>query len=189
MSPDEVVKYHKNRAVTLGNMIKRYGVKDGAARYANYCEVQSYAGTSKEYFIDKYGKLAGISKYLEVNEKKALGSKKRTDMLPFSGISQQLFEKIATVESRYGENEWFIRDRETGCIYFADFTNLKTKKIIEFYGDYWHANPMKYLPDHVFDFDIHVNMAILSWYKKQRLLIYWLLYDFNGEFHGRISIE
>lgn len=28
--------------------------------------------------------------------------------------------------------------------YFYDFTDLSSKKIIEFNGDYWHGNPEKY---------------------------------------------
>jgi very-short-patch-repair endonuclease len=34
--------------------------------------------------------------------------------------------------------------RKTGGYYFYDFTDIKNKKIIEYNGDMYHANPNKY---------------------------------------------
>jgi very-short-patch-repair endonuclease len=42
----------------------------------------------------------------------------------------------------WGKNEIFIRDKNK--MYFYDFECKELKKIIEFNGDYWHANPKFY---------------------------------------------
>lgn len=47
----------------------------------------------------------------------------------------------------YGKNEKFIGTSE-GKIFKYDLTFKEGKKIIEFNGDYWHANPTVYNPDY-----------------------------------------
>ena len=42
----------------------------------------------------------------------------------------------------YGNNEYtLVLDNITAL---PDFIDIEKKKIIEFYGDYWHCNPLKY---------------------------------------------
>ena len=62
-----------------------------------------------------------------------------------SAISKKLFDNIKKqtgLELRYGDNEITIRLNTRFCK--PDCTIAGTKKIIEFFGDYWHANPNKY---------------------------------------------
>lgn len=42
----------------------------------------------------------------------------------------------------YDKDEWFLNNQGKGYKY--DFTDQEQKKIIEFYGDYFHGNPLKY---------------------------------------------
>lgn len=56
-------EYNQSRAVTLKNMVKRYGEDDGKKKWQEYCEVQRTAGISLEYFIETYGSEAGTIKY------------------------------------------------------------------------------------------------------------------------------
>lgn len=44
----------------------------------------------------------------------------------------------------YGKNEKFIYDNKNKKAYKFDLTNEKTKRIIEFNGDFWHMNPKIY---------------------------------------------
>jgi hypothetical protein len=48
-------------------------------------------------------------------------------------------------------NDWisqfYISDPITGKFYIYDYVNPKTKEIIEFNGDFWHCNPLKYTSD------------------------------------------
>ena len=38
----------------------------------------------------------------------------------------------------------FFLNQKGGKFYLYDFTDLESKKIIEFNGDFWHANPILY---------------------------------------------
>ena len=122
---------------------------------------ESKKGTgSLKYNIDKYGKKDGIIKYKEINKKKAqtlsnyirlhgekngiikyelfINKKKKY----YSKISQELFNIIDNKHCYFGENEFGLRDNDK--YYFYDFVNTKNKKVIEFNGDDFHANPKKY---------------------------------------------
>ena len=52
-------EYNQSRAVTLKNMIRRYGKEDGQRRWDEYCTQQKTAGISLEYFIETYSIVTG----------------------------------------------------------------------------------------------------------------------------------
>ena len=103
---------------------------------------------SLEICIEKFGVELGLSKWQERQEKWAKSFKKCN----FSKISQELFKSIhegyignvyyAThnrVEmSEYQNKEYILKLNKSFCR--PDFICLKSKKIIEFDGDYWHDN-------------------------------------------------
>lgn len=64
-------EFNKKRAVTLENMISKYGKVEGSKRYQDYVETQRHAGISKEYFIEKLGRIEGEKTYKEICNKKA----------------------------------------------------------------------------------------------------------------------
>ena len=163
-------EFNASRASTKENFIKRYGEKLGIEKWNKYCENEAYTGCALQYFKDKYGNMLGIQKYLEVNAAKAPtlenfinkygeneGRKKFLKIKKaYSEISQQLFQildnslGIFATESRYaikgklGEAQIFVQDSELDMykVYRPDY--LLNNKIIEFNGDFWHANPKYY---------------------------------------------
>jgi very-short-patch-repair endonuclease len=91
-------------------------------------------------FIRCYGEKVGTEKYLENNNKFKSG---------YSAISQELFwavyKKLRNKDKIYfGElnKEFNKNDFDRG--YYYDFVCTKRKKVIEFNGDMWHANPAIY---------------------------------------------
>ena len=70
-----------------------------------------------------------------------------------SSIATELINKILLNENcdylLYGDNEKFLWDDEQKKSYKYDLTNIKSKRIIEFNGDFWHMNPNKYDPDYL----------------------------------------
>lgn len=70
MTKQEWIAYNASRAVTLENLVKRYGEEDGHRRWREYCWHEAYAGNSLQYFIDKYGAEDGQKKYDELCKKK-----------------------------------------------------------------------------------------------------------------------
>lgn len=158
----EYDEFNKSRSVTLENCISRHGKEEGTKMFNDYCEKQSYVGCKEEYFIEKYGKEEGKLFYKNLNKTKLLikenfirkhGEYKgsiRWDLYKerrksFSNISCDLFDKLGIEESMYGtkgDGEYIIEVNDS-C-YLFDYYVPSKKKVIEFFGDYWHGNPSIY---------------------------------------------
>jgi len=147
--------YHDSRAITKNGMIKKYGKKIGLEKWKKYCERQKYT-CSLEYFISKYGEIIGKEKYKNFSIKRALSGQNKK--ITVSKISQDLFNKlykyIAKNEIYYSDlnHEFIIYNDETNKNYLLDFYDKTKNLVIEFQGDYWHANPQKYDKDDVLEF-------------------------------------
>lgn len=163
-------QYNLNRATTYDNLVKRYGEELGSSKWKEYCKRQSYVGCSLDYFIEKYGEIDGVTMYENVCKSKAInlenfikkygkidGEKRYYSWLQdrtpyFSKISQELFDKLnhffqnnnVYFASKEPFGEYFIYDNETSRPYFYDYVDTTLKKCIEFNGDDFHGNPVKY---------------------------------------------
>lgn len=71
----------------------------------------------------------------------------------YSKISSEFINAIIANENcenlLYGKNEKFIYDKELKKSYKYDLTNIISKRIIEFNGDFWHMNPKFYKEDDI----------------------------------------
>lgn len=86
-----------------------------------------------------------IKKYGKNRADKWLKNKFIKNNKTYSNIQIKLFEKIDEQINKnfyFGENEYVIKRNK--WTYIVDFYDAETKKIIEFYGDFWHANPNLY---------------------------------------------
>ena len=100
-----------------------------------------------DFYIKKYGQEEGTQLYNEriINwQKKMFQEQNRSD------IAAEFFLQISKLnpsdKQYFGENEYCI-DFDNAKTYFPDYIDLNKFKIIEFYGDFWHANPLKYNAD------------------------------------------
>ena len=173
MTLEEFNAYNKSRAMTLDNQIKKYGVEEGTKRFNSYCKKQSVAGVKLEYFVEKYGTIEGEIIYKKVNDSKKLvlsnfikkygpeeGTKRfnnykeklERNVFSYSKQSQELFwylfKNMTNEEDK--QNTYFAElnfeksINHNDSLYFLDFCIANKKIIIEYNGDYWHANPKKY---------------------------------------------
>lgn len=102
-----------------------------------------------EWFINKYGEEDGRKLYLDrskkISEKSYFREYNKKNTENYSKISQELFwniyKNINFKKVYFGE-----LNHEYGCETNQnfDFVVLDIKKIIEFNGDKWHANPLLY---------------------------------------------
>lgn len=154
-------KYYEDRAMTLRLCIKRHGKEKGEAVWKSYCDKQSYS-CSKEYYIEKWGEDEGMARWRRNREifLKA-GS---TNANRASQISQELFDSLykellykeivsdkAEIYYEKLNSEYEIKYEDT--MYFIDFYDKKRNIVIEFNGDYWHANPSIYESGQVITID------------------------------------
>jgi G:T-mismatch repair DNA endonuclease (very short patch repair protein)/endogenous inhibitor of DNA gyrase (YacG/DUF329 family) len=102
-----------------------------------------------EKFVERHGEEDGTKKYAERQEKWLNSLKKSGMHSGVSGISTKLFTDIAQhVDGiKFGVNEVVVRLKETSVK--VDCIHRPSKRIIEFYGDYWHGNPEIYSEDHI----------------------------------------
>lgn len=129
-----------------------------------------------EKCIQKYGKEKGEQIYNERQEKwiKKVFNKDSCISTGTSMIANNFINEIISLRGcednlLYGKNELFIYDNEAKACYRYDLTNTKTKKIIEFNGDYWHGNPLLYNKDKVI-LQRHGKTASDIWEKDRRKL-------------------
>lgn len=164
-SKDQFDEYNKSRAATLEHMINRYGEITGLALWAEYCDRQKYTKT-KDYLISKYGADVGMQKYLDINKRKSdphdpkrLSEKLGITLDQAVGIicSRGVFKYTSDLEQEFInaiEQKIGILEHTSIRSPFGKWsTNLSTYVvydikhkdcIIEFNGDYWHANPKIY---------------------------------------------
>jgi G:T-mismatch repair DNA endonuclease (very short patch repair protein) len=106
---------------------------------------------SVEAFIRRAGGdvEAGTLLHMERQEKWLNSLEARGWFGNHSDVSRRLFEELQmrmTDELLFGDRELTVRGKDR---YFKlDCTIAGTKKAIEFFGDYWHANPRKYADNH-----------------------------------------
>ena len=168
-SKEEFNRYNKSRAITLENMIQKYGVVLGSEKFENYRIKQKTHGSSLEWFKKKYGDERGVYFWEILCENKAQtiqnfikrygdneGRKKYFDYINqrknyFSQISQELFLELDDDDAYFAtkNSEFFLYSHELECVFFYDYVLKSKKKCIEFNGDYWHMNPSIYNEDDV----------------------------------------
>lgn len=92
---------------------------------------------------------------LPETKQKLIQSKKDKHLFSHSLKAEKFFKELFVDEFKDDDirmkpntKEFYLRyDKKT--VYRYDFTNITRKKIIEFNGSYWHANPKKYSSDWV----------------------------------------
>lgn len=171
MTSDGFSDYNKSRAVTLDNMIFKYGEIEGNIVYNDYVSKQVKT-KSKDYVVDKYGiekwdtlcksKAHTLENYIKRYGNKNMAIEKLEEFFSnlasnsfYSKISQELFWSMdSKILDKHGVSYFFEKNFEftkysefiQGC-YKYDYVIPEYKFAIEFNGDYYHANPVKYSPD------------------------------------------
>lgn len=188
-------QYNKNRAITKDNLIRKHGEEKGTIIWNRYVERQRYAGCSLEYFIEKLGEKDGTDFFKKLNSKKSINinnfiekyglvegqdkfnilMQKYSKLSRVSKNSQLFFDELLSkipLERHddifyYSKNyEYFFAKKEMGGIYFCDFYDISQNKIIEFFGDYYHCNPIKFGKDY---FNIKNNMSAQEiWHRDEK---------------------
>jgi hypothetical protein len=146
-------EFNRSRAVTLKNMIKKYGEEEGKKAFDEYVKKQKVNGKTLEWFIEKLGEEEGRIRYKKISINKAKGGVSSGSS--YSKISQEFFYKLdgyfgniyKTYFATKNEEKIFYIDDIQKC-YILDYFIEDLRVSVEFHGDYYHANPKKYSPDH-----------------------------------------
>ena len=168
-SKEQFEEFNKSRAVTLELCIERHGEELGRKMWDEYCERQRYT-TSLEYMIEEYGEEEGTKKYKDFSLARA-----NSGAAGYSEISQELFFNIINKIQRtdniffYKLNKEYSVQYSTTAVFNLDFYDKEKNLVIEFLGDYWHANPKIYESGAVFNRSKTPILAKQIWkYDNQR---------------------
>lgn len=156
----DLVKKNQSNAAKYVDFKKRlipsnieYWCNKGLSKEEAKIKVTEHQTTfSKQKCIDKYGEVEGLHIFTERQNKwqKELykGGKLKSG---YSEISQKLFYKLIENVNTNDLNYIFFAKKggefvlsDKNGFYRYDFTDIKNKKIIEYNGDDYHANPDKY---------------------------------------------
>lgn len=123
---------------SLEYLIRKHGEVDGHVIYNKRVEEARYRSTL-DWYIEKYG---------EVGESKFIKSRTSFNNFGFSKISQKLFDNLAKLSDNkiyYAtKNKEFVIINDSNCFLY-DYVDNSNKKVIEFNGDIFHANPSIFL--------------------------------------------
>ena len=157
--------YNSSRSVTLINKVERHGEEAGVKKWQEYCDRQAYTNT-KEYFVEKYGIDVGTKKYTQLCKEKSaphdpeiiaqqlnITKDAAVDII----LSRQTIKFVSNLEKEFtnniekiigplehisGRSPYGKWSAELGTYVIYDIKHKNC--IIEFNGDYWHANPLMY---------------------------------------------
>jgi len=130
------IELNKKRGLTKEQFIEKHGKE----KYKIYAKSK---GLKKEEYIKKFG----LEKYNEkINNTKNVI--RLSGFNKYSKISMEFFleiEKNINIKCYFGKEEKIIQFYDNDGKYFCFYVDfLCDNKIIEFYGDYYHANPNLY---------------------------------------------
>lgn len=173
-SEKEFKEYNNSRASTLANFINRHGEVEGLRKWEQYCDRQAFTNTL-DYFIEREGSVeTGTEAYLRINKEKAsvhdphwiaerynislddallLLSERRTSSFVSEGekyfVDHLEKERGKPFKYTYKTKQFCLWSYELNQSVFYDIADTADMKIIEYNGDYWHANPKKYGPNDI----------------------------------------
>lgn len=152
MAHDKVIEKNSEKEYTMRT---DYYTKRGYTEDEAKEMVKDRARTNTiETYIKKYGEEEGPQKWRERNDewaKKMFAEgtcmSTGTSNMANEFISEVVGSATDGISSAIHNKEKFIYDHARHRAYSYDLYNEHTKKIIEFNGDFWHANPKLYSMD------------------------------------------
>ena len=102
-----------------------------------------------EAMIEKYGEEDGTKRYNKGLKRRKEAIMKSDMFKGGSKVATELFNKVAESISGllYGDCETCIWLPLANKNIWVDCLDPESKKVIEFYGDFWHANPSRFLAE------------------------------------------
>lgn len=159
-----------NFKCSLNGYINKYGEIIGTKKYKERCQKIGLTN-SKQWYISKYGEKEGNERWEKYTTKikKSLHKKQSNSSKKISILLEDLNIKYLS--------EFHIKEINKFCDFYLPNTNT----IIEFYGDYWHCNPLIYKKDFYHQFEKKTAFEIWQSDKKRIDSIY-------NHFNNEISI-
>lgn len=135
----EYDQYNQSRASTLENFIQRHGVNHGTALWNAYIERQRFT-TTREYFVQQYGVEAGENKYHNFCKARSF-----VDCITSAAEDECYSVLVELLPGLTTQVKLLNRSKYNAF----DYGCIQSKRLIEFYGTYWHVDPRMYPDDYM----------------------------------------
>lgn len=140
---DSLDRSNWENASRIEYYLKRGYTKEEAIRIRR----EKCTSNGLDYYIEKYGEEVGTEKF---NKRLKYWKKQLYKGNHHSKIADEFFQKLSELYDKkdniyFGDHEYMLT--YDGKVILPDFLDVDNKKIIEFYGDYWHCNPNKYIAE------------------------------------------
>ena len=161
---DEAIKIiSKNSKRDLNYFVNKYGIINGTIRYNSMCEKRKMS-SSIEGYIKKYGYEEGNKKFDKITKSKNVSLKNQIKKYGYKEGLNKHNQRIQKMINSYSKNN-FINGSDIANLFFRNLENkmkitidkevpignyicdgliINKNLIIEFFGDYWHKNPLYY---------------------------------------------
>ena len=133
---EQFQQYNNSRAITLKNLIKKYGEDEGIRIWEQYKDKQRES-CSKNYFLKTYGEEEGLRKWNNWQERKSKFHRTSIIADEFFSMLGKYYEGNEIYS--YSANSKEFRVESFNLDYYDKTLNV----VVEFNGDFWHANPDK----------------------------------------------
>lgn len=186
LSEEECIKLRKDKQIeyqkdSLNWNHSEYWVNRGMTKEEAKDKVSELQARGLDFLIKKYGEEEGYKRWKDRNNKWKLKMfcSERGLKTGRSKIADELFNNIYNrldIEDESdimtGDNEMSIQVNDKNGdlhIFRYDFTIKSKNRIIEFNGDYWHCNPLKYNEDYTHPIRKQTAAYVWQWddYKKR----------------------
>ena len=208
-------KYNQSRAVTLDNLILKYGIEEGTKKFNEYCEKQKYVGCDINYFINKYGEEDGRIKYKEILDKKIKGLMKILNV-GVSKLEKQILNSLYSEEYEFYVNcvvdeiknrdvyindlnyQFYLYSEKYNKKFYYDGCILDKKILIEIHGDFWHYNKRNKHIINAFAKDKEIIISIKNrlWRDKAKIeiandsgFVVYTIWELDWKLHSKEIIE
>ena len=161
-------KVHEKQKTAIQGTNPNYYIHKGySLEEAKQIIHEKYITNGLSYYIKKYGEEIGTKKYNERINKWLDNFTHTNHSIIADRCISNIIENIDTTYLRYSNNEYIIQGINNNY-YKVDLINLQNRHIIEFFGDQWHCNPIKYKPN---DYNRHNKKTAQEiWdYDKERI--------------------
>ena len=154
MNKQEFEEFNRSRAVTLKNLIKKYGEVEGHRKWNEYVEKQKLT-KSWEYMVEHFGE----EKAREINLKKIntrykFEKNNKTGVVCVSKESQDFFNQLDVVISKKYDSFYANKNREYDIVAGGKFCSLdyyipELKICVEFNGSCYHGDSRVFRDDEI----------------------------------------
>lgn len=154
---------------------KQYWINKGYSQQQSVDLVSQYQSRSLQFMIRIYGQQQGTTLYKQVNKKKfSCGGCSKDQIQICKFLKQNIKDEFYNYENMFRIpilKQYKISHVIKNHVYLPDF--VYKNKIVQFFGNYWHANPNKYTENEIISLPSKKQNVCQIWENDRKKIQYY----------------